>query len=208
MEATPGPQAGPALPALLSLLDSMMCSLAEDAGAVLQPHVALCLAEARNARWLLEVFQHFGWDGARFMRPVNARSLSCRLRTFLFDGLQRKGRGAFAVVYKVRADLVSPEPAGVALHQPRIMLQANDRLTGQTVTLKKLRVDEQGEEGVSGSIIREVSLLKELHHPHVVRLGALKCTLNRLHLQVQSCFVSDCNLTSAALQAQGCDLGQ
>ena len=95
------PLRGPALPALLAVLDALMSSLAEDAANVLQPHVVQCLSETRDARWLVDVFQHFGWDGACFTRPVDARSLSCRLRTFLFDGLQKKGRGAFAVVYKV-----------------------------------------------------------------------------------------------------------
>ena len=98
---SPPLQAGPALPALLAVLDTLMSSLAEDAASVLQPHVVQCLSETRDTRWLVNVFQHFGWDGACFTRPVDARSLSCRLRTFLFDGLQKKGRGAFAVVYKV-----------------------------------------------------------------------------------------------------------
>ena len=69
----------------------------------LRPLVSRCLRECPDARWLLDVVQHFGWHGAGFSRPVDARAISCRLRTFLFDGLQRKGRGAFAVVYKVRA---------------------------------------------------------------------------------------------------------
>lgn len=110
METSPPLQPGLALPALLSLLERLMSSLAEDAASVLQPHVAQCLSEASNAPWLLDVFQHFGWDGSSFTRPVSARSLSCRLRTFLFDGLQKKGRGAFAVVYKVSSDPVCAAP--------------------------------------------------------------------------------------------------
>ncbi len=46
--------------------------------------------------------------------------------------------------------------------------QARDRLTGDVVTLKKLRL-ERKDEGIPSSAIREVSLLRELQHPHIVR---------------------------------------
>ena len=49
-------------------------------------------------------------------------------------------------------------------------LQARDRLTGDVVTLKKLRL-ERNNEGIPSSAIREVSLLRELQHPHIVRCG-------------------------------------
>ncbi len=48
------------------------------------------------------------------------------------------------------------------------MGQARDRLTGDVVTLKKLKL-ERKEEGIPSSAIREVSLLRELQHPHIVR---------------------------------------
>ena len=40
---------------------------------------------------------------------------------------------------------------------------------GATIALKKIRL-EQEEEGVPSTAIREISLLKELHHENVVRL--------------------------------------
>ena len=48
------------------------------------------------------------------------------------------------------------------------MLQARDRLTGEVITLKKLKMDRE-DEGVPGNAIREIALLKELHHPNIVR---------------------------------------
>jgi serine/threonine protein kinase len=40
---------------------------------------------------------------------------------------------------------------------------------GATIALKKIKL-EQEEEGVPSTAIREISLLKELHHENVVRL--------------------------------------
>ena len=60
--------------------------------------------------------------------------------------LQEKGKGSYAVVYK-----------------------ATDRLTGQTITLKKLRLDHNEREGVPSNAIREVALLKELNHTNIVK---------------------------------------
>ena len=60
------------------------------------------------------------------------------------------------------------------------MLQARNRLTGQYVTLKKLRLDKP-EEGMPAPAIREVCLLTELDHPNIVRCvesvpGGTTCT--------------------------------
>lgn len=62
-----------------------------------------------------------------------------------YERLERVGEGTYGVVYKAR-----------------------DRGTGAVVALKRIRL-EQEEEGVPSTAIREISLLKELAHPNVVR---------------------------------------
>lgn len=47
-------------------------------------------------------------------------------------------------------------------------MQARHRVTGEIITLKKLRMDRD-QDGVPSHIIREVALLKELDHPNIVR---------------------------------------
>ena len=51
-----------------------------------------------------------------------------------------------------------------------VLPQARDRLTGDVITLKKLKMERE-EEGVPGNAIREIALLKELQHPNIVRWG-------------------------------------
>ncbi|XP_013410034.1 cyclin-dependent kinase 2-like [Lingula anatina] len=63
-----------------------------------------------------------------------------------FQKIEKIGEGTYGVVFK-----------------------AKDKLTGQTVALKKIRLDAESE-GVPSTAIREISLLKELDHPNVVRL--------------------------------------
>lgn len=40
--------------------------------------------------------------------------------------------------------------------------------TGEIVALKKIRLNSR-EEGIPSTAIREIALLKELHHPNIVR---------------------------------------
>ena len=68
-----------------------------------------------------------------------------RQMTDVFERGQQVGEGTYGVVYK-----------------------ALDRAGGAVVALKKIRL-EQEEEGVPSTAIREISLLKELNHPNVVR---------------------------------------
>jgi serine/threonine protein kinase len=49
------------------------------------------------------------------------------------------------------------------------------------IVISKLRLDQE-DEGVPSTAIREVSLLKELHHPNVVRLLDVFCSLKKLYL--------------------------
>ena len=51
-----------------------------------------------------------------------------------------------------------------------MVYKARDRKDGQIIALKKIRL-EQEDEGVPSTAIREISLLKELHHNNVVRWG-------------------------------------
>ncbi|TPX40766.1 hypothetical protein SeMB42_g02881 [Synchytrium endobioticum] len=63
-----------------------------------------------------------------------------------YEKIEKIGEGTYGVVYK-----------------------AKDRTTGTVVALKKIRLDTE-DEGVPSTAIREISLLKELNHPNVVRL--------------------------------------
>eukprot|EP00906_Rhabdomonas_costata_P007941 RCo011350 len=50
-----------------------------------------------------------------------------------------------------------------------VVFKAKDRQTGELVALKRIRLDSE-EEGVPCTAIREISLLKELKHPNIVKL--------------------------------------
>ncbi|KAH6581353.1 hypothetical protein BASA61_009105 [Batrachochytrium salamandrivorans] len=60
--------------------------------------------------------------------------------------MEKIGEGTYGVVYK-----------------------AKDKITGDTVALKKIRLETE-DEGVPSTAIREISLLKELKHPNIVKL--------------------------------------
>jgi cyclin-dependent kinase 2 len=63
-----------------------------------------------------------------------------------YQKLEKIGEGTYGVVYKAR-----------------------DRKNGEQIALKKIRL-EADDEGVPSTAIREISLLKEIHHPNVVAL--------------------------------------
>lgn len=63
----------------------------------------------------------------------------------VFQKVEKIGEGTYGVVYK-----------------------AKNTETGQLVALKKIRLDSETE-GVPSTAIREISLLKELKHPNIVR---------------------------------------
>jgi serine/threonine protein kinase len=61
-----------------------------------------------------------------------------------YKKLEKLGEGTYGVVYK-----------------------AIDKVTGETVALKKIRLEKE-DDGVPSTAIREISLLKTLKHPNVV----------------------------------------
>jgi len=62
-----------------------------------------------------------------------------------YEKVEKIGEGTYGVVYK-----------------------AKHVVSGDTIALKKIRL-EQEDEGVPPTAIREISLLKELHHVNIVR---------------------------------------
>ncbi|XP_071399397.1 cyclin-dependent kinase 2 isoform X4 [Centroberyx affinis] len=75
-----------------------------------------------------------------------------------FQKVEKIGEGTYGVVYK-----------------------AKNKVTGETVALKKIRLDTETE-GVPSTAIREISLLKELSHPNIVKLRDVIHTENKLYL--------------------------
>lgn len=49
-----------------------------------------------------------------------------------------------------------------------VVFKARDKTSGRLLALKKIRL-EQEEEGVPSTALREISLLKELNNPNIVR---------------------------------------
>jgi len=72
--------------------------------------------------------------------------------------MEKVGEGTYGVVYK-----------------------AQDRETSEIVAMKKIRL-EQEDEGVPSTAIREVSVLRELNHPNIVKLKEIIHDENRLYL--------------------------
>ena len=62
-----------------------------------------------------------------------------------YEKVEKIGEGTYGVVYKAR-----------------------DRLTNETIALKKIRLENE-DEGVPSTAIREISLLKEMQHNNIVR---------------------------------------
>ncbi|KAL8547489.1 hypothetical protein ACS0TY_006998 [Phlomoides rotata] len=62
-----------------------------------------------------------------------------------------------------------------------VVYKARDRLTNETIALKKIRL-EQEDEGVPSTAIREISLLKKMQHGNIVRLQDVMHSDKRLYL--------------------------
>jgi serine/threonine protein kinase len=68
-----------------------------------------------------------------------------------FEKLEKLGSGTYGVVYKAR---------GIHFY--------SDKNTNDIVALKKIKLQNE-EEGIPSTAIREISLLKELNHPNIVK---------------------------------------
>lgn len=75
-----------------------------------------------------------------------------------YETLQKIGEGTYGVVFKAR-----------------------DRETNEMIALKRIRL-EQEDEGVPSTAIREISILKELQHPNIVRFMDVVHSDNKLFL--------------------------
>ena len=75
-----------------------------------------------------------------------------------YEKLEKIGEGTYGIVYKGR-----------------------DKLSGQIVALKKIRLETE-DEGVPSTAIREISLLKELDHPNIVNLLDIVHSDTKLYL--------------------------
>eukprot|EP00042_Codosiga_hollandica_P056249 m.807657 g.807657 ORF g.807657 m.807657 type:complete len:355 (+) comp59305_c0_seq2:181-1245(+) len=79
-----------------------------------------------------------------------------------------------------------------------IVYKAQDKETGDVVALKRIRLDND-EEGVPCTALREISLLKELRHPNIVRLFDVLHSDRKLTLVFEYCdqdlgkYMTSCN---------------
>lgn len=84
-----------------------------------------------------------------------------RLALERYQKIEKVGEGTYGVVYKAR-----------------------DRNTGEILALKKIRLESE-DEGVPSTAIREISLLKTLQHPNVVKLKDVVHTEQKLYLMFE-----------------------
>jgi len=68
-----------------------------------------------------------------------------------YQKLEKIGEGTYGIVYK-----------------------AKDKKTGELLALKKIRLEAE-DEGIPSTAIREISLLKQLQHPNIVRFVLTSC---------------------------------
>ena len=54
--------------------------------------------------------------------------------------------------------------------------KAMDCLTGQIVAMKKVKVEDSSD-GIPSTSLREISVLRSLDHPNIVKLDKIKCII-------------------------------
>jgi len=62
-----------------------------------------------------------------------------------------------------------------------VVFKAKDKQTGELLALKKIRLEAE-DEGIPSTAIREIALLKQLHHPNIVKLYDVVHTEKKLTL--------------------------
>lgn len=62
-----------------------------------------------------------------------------------------------------------------------VVYKAINTLTGETVAIKKIRLEKE-DDGVPSTAIREISLLKNLKHPNIVELKEVLFSKEQLYL--------------------------
>lgn len=80
------------------------------------------------------------------------------------------------------------------------MYKAKDRVTGEIIALKKIRLEAE-DEGIPSTAICEISLLKELQHPNIVRLYDVVHTERKLTLVFEYLDVCDSGLDVPILKS-------
>lgn len=65
-----------------------------------------------------------------------------------------------------------------------VVFRAVDSTTGATVALKKIKLEDK-EDGLPGSALREIAVLKLLEHPNIVRLLDVHHSANHLYLVLE-----------------------
>nr|XP_021491865.1 cyclin-dependent kinase 3 [Meriones unguiculatus] len=100
-----------------------------------------------------------------------------------FQKIEKIGEGTYGVVYK-----------------------AKNKVTGQLVALKKIRLDLETE-GVPSTAIREISLLKELKHPNIVKLLEVIHREKKLYLVFEWCRLSSLQVVTLWYRAPEILLG-
>jgi len=80
-----------------------------------------------------------------------------------YQKIEKIGEGTYGVVFKAKA-----------------------RSTGEIVALKRIRLETE-DEGIPSTAIREISILKELQDPNIVRLHDVVHTEKKLTLVFEYC---------------------
>mmetsp|Transcript_27513 Transcript_27513/g.50780 ORF Transcript_27513/g.50780 Transcript_27513/m.50780 type:complete len:441 (-) Transcript_27513:66-1388(-) len=94
---------------------------------------------------LFDALLTLGWSAEGFQRRVDTDDLRMMLQKFKYERIAPLGTGAYGVVFKAR-----------------------NRETGEFIAVKKLQKNRGGD--VADSTLREISSLRELDHPNVVKL--------------------------------------
>ncbi|PON78581.1 GPCR kinase [Parasponia andersonii] len=89
--------------------------------------------------------------------------------------------GLCAGLIKLLVATFASSPCSIGEGTYGVVYKARDRVTNETIALKKIRL-EQEDEGVPSTAIREISLLKEMQHGNIVRLQDVVHSEKRLYL--------------------------
>jgi len=84
-----------------------------------------------------------------------------------------------AMAFEKKYERVEKKPLGEGTYGE--VYKAVDRATNTVVAMKRMKLDQE-DEGVPSTAIREVSLLKELNHPNIVKLMDVFCSQKKLFL--------------------------